>query len=185
MPLRDALLQVVLAASNPSSTQQSIVTIGTVSLGVVTSGVTLIEGLIQSLLVRTTDYSAVHQEVQGVPFVAGRGYASVTRASLWRRARTLASATFKASPEAATVGHLERERTMHVSQRQLQDVCDPCKSRVWGDFNGDCQFLTSDVDYLAQVVLTPTLQPFRTPSELICNCPIAKSGSTHAPPPPT
>ena len=65
----DPASEVVLAASNPSSTQQTKVTVGTVRLGVVGSGVTLITGVIQSMLLRTTDYSMVHQEIQDVPIV--------------------------------------------------------------------------------------------------------------------
>ena len=42
----------------------------------------LIDGTILSLIVRTTDYATVHQELQGVPIVAGRGYAAVTVAGL-------------------------------------------------------------------------------------------------------
>ena len=81
-------VEVVLSASNPQSTQQTQVTVGTVTLGVVSSGVTLIQGTILSLLVRTTDYVTVYQEVQNVPINAGRGYANLVTG---RRARHLGS----------------------------------------------------------------------------------------------
>ena len=32
-------------------------------------------------------------------------------------------------------------------------ACDPCSAQVWGDFNGDCQFLASDVLALSSFVL--------------------------------
>ena len=114
-------------------------TIGTVSLGVVGSGVTLIEGVILSMLVRTRDYSTVHEEVQDRPFVSGRGYASVTAARRrYRLLNELRSPDMLSEP---------------VGRRMSEAACDPCASRVWGDFNGDCKYLSSDVDYLSQLIL--------------------------------
>eukprot|EP00966_Prymnesium_polylepis_P246990 5712036-Prymnesium_polylepis.1 len=45
-------------------------------------------------------------------------------------------------------------RQRHVARRALQTACDPCTSKVWGDFNGDCQFLSSDVLALSEFVLS-------------------------------
>ena len=132
--------QVVLSAANPSSTQQTSVTVGTIMLGVVNSGVTLVDGTILSLLMSSMDNYAVHQEVQDQPIVAGRGFASVTTGA--RRNRLLG----------ATLQSQVRPPLPPV--RRLAELeCDPCVSRVWGDFNGDCKFLSSDVDYLAQLIL--------------------------------
>ena len=66
-------------------------TIGTVALGVVGSGVTLIDGVILSMVARTRDYASVHYEAQDRPMVAGRGYASVST-SRRRRDRQLGGA---------------------------------------------------------------------------------------------
>lgn len=49
--LGDPPSEVVLAAYHPSSTQQEALVLGTVSLAIVSSGATLLEGIIQSLLV--------------------------------------------------------------------------------------------------------------------------------------
>ena len=139
---------------------QSQLTVGTVTLGVVGSGVTLIEGEILSMVLRTTDYSVVYQEVQDQPFVAGRGYASVSTSA--RRHR-----------------RLERtERSERPAGRRLSErACDPCSSRVWGDFNGDCKYLASDVDYLAQLILrrldfslgTSAVDPLDSPGDWTVN----------------
>eukprot|EP00966_Prymnesium_polylepis_P165497 3825953-Prymnesium_polylepis.1 len=42
---------------------------------------------------------------------------------------------------------------MHRPARRRLTGCNPCASLVWGDFNGDCKYLSSDVDYLAQLIL--------------------------------
>ena len=163
--------EVVLAASNPTSTQQSAVEIGEVFLAVVGSGVTLIDGVIQSMLVRTRKERALHSEVQGQPIVAGRGYAVVSAARRTRRLMSmhLAAAGATGGGGLATV---PAPRPALDSRRVLQTACDPCAARVWGDFNGDCKFLSSDVDYLWQLILnrlefvdgaSPT-DPLDTPS---------------------
>ena len=171
----DPASEVVLAASNPSSTQQTKVAVGTVRLGVVGSGVTLITGVIQSMLVRTTDYSTVHQEIQDVPIVAGHGYVSLTTS---RRTRVLVDMH---GAEGRTAPRTLPSTLSALRSRPARDLqassCDPCSSLVWGDFNGDCKFLSSDVDYLAQLILarlnfesgSSQIDPLDTPSSWAVN----------------
>ena len=129
-------------------TAESKVFIGTVFLGVVGSGVALVEGTIMSLVVGLKDGSAVHTEIQDQEIVAGRGYASL---SLGSRARRL-----DGEPAEALVHRLQRR----APRRELQ-ACDPCASRVWGDFSGDCRYLASDVDYLARFLTSRLRCPAR------------------------
>jgi hypothetical protein len=135
----------VLSASNPSSTAQAELAVGTLQFGVVGSGVALITGTIQSMLIRTQDYSSVYEEVQDAAFVSGTGYVSLALAS---RRRSLHHSHLPRSPPsllAAAAGQLR-------AGRRLSTSCDPCASLVWGDLNGDCKYLSSDVDYLARLI---------------------------------
>ena len=131
--------EVVLSASDTASTVSSQVTLGTVRLNVVGSGVTLIEGEIASLVVQ--DGAGTNTEVQYAAVVAGRGYVSLAG----QRWRVLAGAPLTSAAQLSARAGARR--------RQLQS-CDPCTARVWGDFNGDCQFLTSDVLALSEFVLS-------------------------------
>ena len=133
--------EVVLSASDTASTVSSQVTLGTVRLNVVGTGVTLIEGEIASLVVQ--DGTGANTEVQYAAVVAGRGYASITAG---RRRMTAGE------PQTPPAQLASRRGT--AAPRSLQTTCDPCTARVWGDFNGDCQFLTSDVLALSEFVLS-------------------------------
>ncbi|KAL1504693.1 hypothetical protein AB1Y20_008472 [Prymnesium parvum] len=133
--------EVVLSASNTASTVTSQITLGTVRLNVVGSGVALIQGEIKVMVVQ--DASGLETEIQYVPVSAGEGYVSLT---LSRRRLFLAG---KNGP--AVLPQKLRPR-LHPPSRRLSE-CSPCTAQVWGDFNGDCQFLASDVLALSKFVL--------------------------------
>ena len=133
--------EVVLSASDTASSVSSQVSLGSVRLNVLGSGVTLIQGEVTSIVVQ--DSTGTNSEVQYASVVAGRGYVSLTtgRRRALGGAGPLTSARELAPRVEATAG------------RRLQSSCSPCTAQVWGDFNGDCQFLTSDVLALSQFVL--------------------------------
>ena len=132
--------EVVLSASDTASTVSSQVTLGSVRLRVVGSGVSLIEGEVASLVVQSS--SGANTEVQYVPIEAGQGYVSLAGS----RRRVLSGEPLSGARQLAP--RLQADRA-----RQLQ-ACAPCAARVWGDFNGDCQFLSSDVLALSEFVLS-------------------------------
>ncbi|KAL1528137.1 hypothetical protein AB1Y20_009499 [Prymnesium parvum] len=132
--------EVVLSASDTSSTVASQATLGTIRLNVLRSGVTLITGEITSMVVQ--DSNGVNSELQYVPVEAGQGYVLL---NLGRR-RLFATEPLSSARDVAK--RIQQRRSRH----RLQD-CSPCVSRVWGDFNGDCQFLASDVLALSEFVL--------------------------------
>ena len=132
--------EVVLSASDTASSVRSQVTLGTVRLNVVGTGVALIDGEVTNIVVQ--DDSGSSTELQYVAVVAGRGYVTLTSARL-RLLTDLGPST-----GARQVGAHLRPPT----PRRLEG-CAPCTSQVWGDFNGDCQFLTSDVLALSSFVL--------------------------------
>ena len=84
---------------------------------------------------------------------------------------------------AATAGHplshpLSPSRLLQPARKlQDDDVCDPCAANVPGDFNGDCKFLASDIDYLSQLIISrldfvnglSTIDPLDNPSEWVVN----------------
>ena len=91
--------------------------------------------------------SGASTELQYVEVVAGRGYVSLTSG---RRRTFTEHASADAGPRKTA-----RQLAAHLrpaSGRRLEG-CAPCSKQVWGDFNGDCQFLTSDVLALSQFVL--------------------------------
>jgi hypothetical protein len=131
--------EVVLSGSDTASTLSSLSTLGTVRLNVVGAGVYLIEGEIASLVVETA--SGQKTEAQYVPILAGAGY--VFLSGRRRRASELPP---------VTPAHL-LVAAHGASNKRRQQECNPCSAEVWGDFNGDCQFLASDVLALSQFVL--------------------------------
>ena len=135
--------EVVLSASDTASSVSRQITLGTVRLNVVGSGVVLLEGEIANIVVQ--DSSGSNSELQYQPVVAGRGYMIIGTSSLGARMLSSAGPLIPARQLAA--------RWQEVAARRLQWTCDPCSARVWGDFNGDCQFLTSDVLALSEFVL--------------------------------
>ena len=133
--------EVVLSAADTASTVASQVTLGTVHLNVLGSGVHLVEGEISSLVVQ--DSTGIITELQYLSIVAGRGYVSLVAT----RRRSLDGGPLSPLLQFAANGQ-------RLGDRHLQQTCDPCASRVWGDFNGDCQFLVSDVLALSEFVLS-------------------------------
>eukprot|EP00966_Prymnesium_polylepis_P086493 2001881-Prymnesium_polylepis.1 len=130
--------EVVLSASDAASTVQSQITLGVVQLQVVATGVTLIQGEIASIVVESS--IGISTEVQYAPIVAGRGYVSLSGI---RRRMLEDGALTPSSPQ-----------TLVLVARTGTASCNPCTAQVWGDFNGDCQFLASDVLALSQFVLS-------------------------------
>ena len=133
--------EVVLSASDTASSVSSQATLGTVRLNVVAFGVTLIDGEIASIVVQ--DGSGVSSELQYVAVVAGRGYASLSSGR--RRVLDVGGPV--------TPARLLPSQREPLGGRRLQS-CNACSAQVWGDFNGDCQFLTSDVLALSTFVLS-------------------------------
>ena len=131
--------EVVLSASDTASTVSTLITLGTVRLNVVGAGVHLIEGELVTIVVQTA--SGTDSELQYVAAVAGQGYVNL---QLSRR-RALDAGPLTAARQ---LPQLRWEPARH----RLQG-CEPCSSQVWGDFNGDCQFLASDVLALSTFVL--------------------------------
>eukprot|EP00966_Prymnesium_polylepis_P150619 3479260-Prymnesium_polylepis.1 len=108
--------EVVLSASDTASTVSTQVTLGTVRLNVVGSGVQLIEGEISSFVVQ--DAAGTNTEVQYSAIVAGRGYVSLIAS----RRRYLAG-------EPQTPPAQLRTRQPESGRRQLQTTCDPCTAQ--------------------------------------------------------
>ena len=132
-------MEVVLSASDTASSVSSQITLGTVRLNVVGSGVVLIEGEIANIVVQSG--SGASSELQYQPIVAGQGYVSLTSSGR----------CVLRSEQPLTPARLAT-RAGQPASRRLQ-AYDPCSAQVWGDFNGDCQFLASDVLALSSFVL--------------------------------
>ena len=135
--------EVVLSAADTASTVASQITLGTIRLNVIGSGVSLIDGEIESLVVH--DSSGAPTEVQYQAVVAGRGYVSLTAGRRRMLSGWPLTPVGQLAPRVAAVAA--------GTARRLQ-ACDPCSRQVWGDFNGDCQFLSSDVLALSEFVLS-------------------------------
>ena len=137
------LARVVGADSTSTASGGSVgLEIGTLTLGVVGSGVTLIDVEIENLEIYDTQSAVKATELQYVGAVAAVGYVSVDG----QRRRRLAQADARTPP--SQLATYPRQ-----SQRRTQTACDPCASLVWGDFNGACNFLPTDVSALQRLVL--------------------------------
>ncbi|KAL1499209.1 hypothetical protein AB1Y20_013717 [Prymnesium parvum] len=128
--------------------------VGTLTLGVVGSGVTIVDVQIENLEIFEGSTKLI--ELQYVDAIAAVGYASV---SAGRRSRRLVFSSGKTPtvvPSPQLVQQLlTRPLTAPLNWRRSRGLqsCDPCTSLVWGDFNGDCNFLPTDVSALQRIVL--------------------------------
>ena len=144
-----------LVGSDPSSTFQGTVDLGTVTLNVVGSGVTLITGSIIELFSRRPSHSQLIRTSSKYG-IAGDGYADVSIAG--RRLMAQQSAT----PPIALLSPARRVSEMRSRQRarqlQPQAACEPCDARIHGDLSGDCKFTSADV--LASQELVSQVQSY-------------------------
>ncbi|KAL1519836.1 hypothetical protein AB1Y20_023340 [Prymnesium parvum] len=137
----------VLGADAASTVSGGLVglNVGTLTLAVVGSGVTLVDVEIENLEIFNTHTSTKFAELQYVGALAAVGYASV---GIGRRSLA-AEGVERPPPELGGYSGIRRRR----QRRGLESSCDPCTALVWGDFNGDCNFLPSDISALQRMVL--------------------------------
>jgi hypothetical protein len=129
--------------------------VGTLTLGVVGSGVTLIDFEIEVMEIYDTQAAVQATKLQYVDALAAVGYASVGVRGRRRLGQVAwhGSAAEVGTP-ASQLAALSRSSFRLSQGRALQSgTCDPCASRVWGDFNGDCNFLADDVSALQRFSL--------------------------------
>ena len=136
-----------VTASDTQSTLSGVVDLGTVTLNVVGSGVTLISGYITELI--TLDGGDVQTRTQGVAAVAGTGYAFLTsrrRLSAGSRLRGVLSSPSEQLEQLATYRQLQRAQA-----RRRTQSCDACTAGIYGDVSGDCSFSSADVLEIQQL----------------------------------
>ncbi|KAL1518511.1 hypothetical protein AB1Y20_002800 [Prymnesium parvum] len=137
-PLERAKL---IATDTGSQVTGSSVLLGTFTLAVQASSVTLLSGTIVEL-VRNTNGGTTEVRTSDVPIVAGRGYADVQTGG--RRLHRAAKAP-RALPSSPT-----------SRKRQLETACvvsDGCQSGRWGDVSGDCKLTAYDALLARQVLI--------------------------------
>ena len=128
--LNDPPSVATLAAADSASTVTGEVTVGTLHLTVVGSGLTLITATIVDMTVTLADGTDVRTQNQAVS--VGQGYADLTSSR-----RQLQSAKMRNSLPPPRLAQPKRQK------RELQTGCsDPCTTAggggVPGDFSGDC-----------------------------------------------
>ncbi len=129
--LNDPPSEAVLAAADSASTATGTITIGTIALQVVGTGVTLISATIIDM---TTSLSGTNTRSQNVAVDSGHGYADITSSRRQRQSRRLL--------ESLPPARLARPRA--IKGRRLNTCTDPCTAEggggVPGDFSMDCLF---------------------------------------------
>jgi len=145
--------------------------VGTLTLGVVGSGVTLIRVDVDEIQVTNTLTTNVYADVQFVPALAGVGYASITlargRSSGRRRMRDADADADADDADGMLLDHRDTytpsaHSPKHRHRQLVSSTCNPCTSLVWGDFNGDCTFSPSDVTALQNFTLQRLISPFNS-----------------------
>ena len=149
--LNDPLQVAKLIASDTSSSAKgSSVSLGSFSLRVDATAVTLISGSIVEL-VRKANGGAVEIRTADVPITAGRGYASVSYSGRRRvsEVRRLRSSALASRP---------RHELQSVSCTTQTSGTTSCLAGYWGDVSGDCKLSSYDVLWAQEVYLN--LRPY-------------------------
>ena len=142
-----------LLASNLLSTASGLIDVGTVTLQVVSSGVTLVEGFIVELI--TLDENDAEHRLSQARMFAGTGFAEVHVGR--RQLARLADATGMPSTYVADYALLRSVSTRRRAT-SVDLLCEPCTAQVYGDIDGDCTFSSGDL--LAFQRLTVDMQQF-------------------------
>ena len=143
-------------ANDPQSTRSGLdVTIGTVQLNVIQSGVTLITGNVIELISKS---GSSQIRLQDFAIGVGTGYASLTTSRRMLTPGLLSNTSQRTA-------HDLRER------RRRATACDPCAegSRVWGDVSGDCKLTSFDVYEASQLYLVRKASPPFGPGSYLCD----------------
>jgi hypothetical protein len=102
-------------------------------------------------------------ELQYVSALAAVGYVSVSAGSRARRLQDMGlpeTGARSATASTPAVRLAASLRSGRLARRRVLSGCDPCASLVWGDFNGDCNFLPTDVSALQRFSLVRLTSAF-------------------------